>query len=206
MWNLSRTLGFDRVAPTGAEVLASMPGDDLVPQPRRGDGSRVRGQCPAGRAFGLGSSSWARNARAGTSPSVRSASSLAAGGPFGVLDPRWLDLAPGDVIPDYGGRRATFTVDEMIQDSVLVYTSRRGRTDVSWSIRLRPVEEGATRVQLRLRLGPVRHKRLADTVGGYLRLAHHCRHGRRTGRTSWGAVNATDTQFGKRRTEGRRIG
>jgi hypothetical protein len=47
-----------------------------------------------------------------------------------------------------------------------VYTSRRGRTDVSWSIRLRPLEEGATRVQLRLRLGPVRHKRLAETIGG----------------------------------------
>ena len=37
--------------------------------------------------------------------------------------------------------------------------------DVSWSIQLRPVDAGATRVQLRLRLGPVRHKWLVDTIG-----------------------------------------
>ena len=81
------------------------------------------------------------------------------------LDPRWLDLKPGDVIPDYGGSQATFTVHQMSRDSVLVYTSRRGRIDVSWAMQLRPVDTGATRVQLRLRLGPVRHKWLVDTIG-----------------------------------------
>jgi hypothetical protein len=74
-------------------------------------------------------------------------------------------MAPGDVIPDYGGSHATFTVHQMVRDSVLVFTSRRGRTDITWSIRLRPVGTDATRVQLRLRLGPVRHKWLVDTVG-----------------------------------------
>ena len=82
-----------------------------------------------------------------------------------TVEIRWQDMRPGDVIPDYGGRHETFTVDQMLQDSVLVFTSRRGRMDVSWSIRLRPIDRGATRVQLRLRLGPIRRKWLVNTVG-----------------------------------------
>ena len=78
---------------------------------------------------------------------------------------RWQHLAPGDVIPDYGGRDETFVVDEIEPPHVLVYRSRRGSTDVSWSITLRPVPDG-TRVLLRLRLGPVRRVRLAETLGG----------------------------------------
>ncbi|MEJ2886448.1 hypothetical protein [Actinomycetospora aeridis] len=80
-----------------------------------------------------------------------------------VVD-RWQHLAVGNVIPDYGGRDETFVVDEIDPPHTLVYRSRRGRTDVSWSITLRPVT-GGTRVHLRLRLGPVRHVRLAETVG-----------------------------------------
>lgn len=81
------------------------------------------------------------------------------------IDPRRQDTRPGDVIPDYGGRRETFAVHQMVQDSVLVFTSRRGRTDIIWSIRLRQVKTGATRVLLRLRLGPLRRKWLVVTVG-----------------------------------------
>ena len=81
------------------------------------------------------------------------------------VDPRWQEMAPGDVIPDYGGRHETFTVHQMVRHSVLVFTSRRRRMNVSWSIRLTPIDAGATRVQLRLRLGPIRRKWLVDTVG-----------------------------------------
>jgi hypothetical protein len=58
------------------------------------------------------------------------------------------------VIPDYGGRDETFTVVTIDPPIALVYRSRRGRTDVTWSILLRPDGE-QTRVLLRLRLGPV---------------------------------------------------
>jgi len=81
------------------------------------------------------------------------------------LEARWLDLAVGDVIPDYGGRDETFAIAEIAPSHHLVYTSRRGRTDVSWTLHLTPQESG-TRVHLRLRLGPVRHTRIAETVGG----------------------------------------
>jgi len=77
---------------------------------------------------------------------------------------RWQHLAPGDVIPDYGGRDATFTVAEIDAPHVLVYRSQRGRTSVTWSITLRPAG-GGTRVLLRLRLGPVRRVWLAGSVG-----------------------------------------
>ena len=81
-----------------------------------------------------------------------------------AIGARWQELAVGDVIPDYGGRDETFTVTEIVAPSTLVYRSRRGRMDVSWAIMLRPSGNG-TRVHLRLRLGPVRRRWLATTVG-----------------------------------------
>ncbi len=41
MWKLARALGIDGVVPTTTEVLQPMPGDELSPGTRRGDGSRV---------------------------------------------------------------------------------------------------------------------------------------------------------------------
>jgi hypothetical protein len=81
-----------------------------------------------------------------------------------TIEPRWQALAVGDVIPDYGGRDATFTVAEITAPSTLVYRSRRGSMDVSWAILLRATDHG-TRVHLRLRLGPVRRRWLATSAG-----------------------------------------
>jgi hypothetical protein len=87
------------------------------------------------------------------------------------LDGSLLGLAVGDVIPDWGGRHATFEVALLEPPGVLVHTTRRGRTHGSWAIVLQPTDlqraEG-THVQLRLRLAPVRHPRLADTAGGLM--------------------------------------
>lgn len=88
-----------------------------------------------------------------------------------VLDPRWTTLHVGDVIPDYGGPRETFEVAAIDPPRSLVYTSRRGHTFLSWSITLRPLGPARTRVLLRLRLAPVRHRRLAGTLGGFFDLA-----------------------------------
>ncbi len=79
--------------------------------------------------------------------------------------PRWQGLAVGDVIPDYGGKDATFEVVQVDPPHTLVYRSTRGHTDVSWAITLSGQEHGA-RVHLRLRLGPVRRVRLAENLGG----------------------------------------
>ena len=85
------------------------------------------------------------------------------------IDERWTGLGPGDVIPDYGGADATFEVVSIEAPVHIVYRSRRGRTDVSWAIALReqhpPHGQVATRIQLRLRFGPVRHAWLARTLG-----------------------------------------
>lgn len=82
------------------------------------------------------------------------------------LEPRWLQHGVGDVIPDWGGADATFTLTAIEPPRLLLYTSRRGRTDLTWCLHLTPVPSGGTRVHLRLRLGPVRHRRLASSVGG----------------------------------------
>jgi len=83
------------------------------------------------------------------------------------LNPAWLRLKEGDVIPDYGGLNATFQVAQIVPPSVLVYRSRRGSTNLTWSLALESVssDPGRTRVFLRLRMAPVRHKILARTAG-----------------------------------------
>lgn len=81
------------------------------------------------------------------------------------LDPALLDLRVGDTIPDWGGREATFTAHEMSPPHTLVHISTRDHVRLSWAIALRPEGTG-TRVQLRLRLGGVRHRTLARVLGG----------------------------------------
>lgn len=82
------------------------------------------------------------------------------------VEPRLLEPEVGDVIPDWGGADATFTLAAIDPPRTLLYTSRRGSTDLTWCLRLTPVGSGGTRMHLRLRLGPVRHRRLASTFGG----------------------------------------
>jgi hypothetical protein len=83
-----------------------------------------------------------------------------------AIDPRWQQLEVGDVIPDYGGPGASFEVASIDAPSTLVYRSRRGRTALSWAITCRPYGTNSSRIHLRLRMAPVRHRRLAGSVGG----------------------------------------
>jgi hypothetical protein len=87
-----------------------------------------------------------------------------------VINPAWLGLSPGDVIPDYGGRHETFEVAAITPPASLIYRSRRGRTDVTWSLTLEAAAgpPGRTRIFLRLRMAPVRHQRLARTAGEFI--------------------------------------
>jgi hypothetical protein len=80
------------------------------------------------------------------------------------IEPRWQELAVGDVIPDYGPD-GSFTVAAIDPPRSLIYTSERGRVRMSWAFALSP-EAGGTRIHLRLRLTPVRHVGRAETVGG----------------------------------------
>lgn len=82
------------------------------------------------------------------------------------IDPRLLEHEVGDVIPDWGGADATFTLAAIDPPRTLLYTSRRGATDLTWCLHLSPAASGGTRVHLRLRLAPVRHRRLASSLGG----------------------------------------
>jgi hypothetical protein len=83
------------------------------------------------------------------------------------LEPRWQELKLGDVIPDWGGKKATFEVALMQAPTTLVYRSQRGRTSLSWAIELFPADAHSTEVHLRLRLAPVKHKWLAANAGGF---------------------------------------
>jgi hypothetical protein len=86
------------------------------------------------------------------------------------IEPGLQGLAVGEIIPDWGGAAATFEIVSLLPPSVLVYRSRRGRVNLSWAIVLTAAGSGQTRVHLRLRLGPVKRKRLAEVGGGALDL------------------------------------
>lgn len=92
-----------------------------------------------------------------------------------TIDPRWQELAAGDVIPDYGGRDETFTVAEIEPPHVLVYRSTRREMRLTWSISLRADEPSSTltsraqtRVLLRLRMAPIKRIWLARSAGELL--------------------------------------
>jgi hypothetical protein len=82
------------------------------------------------------------------------------------LDAQHLRLAVGDVIPDWGGREATFTVASLEPPHHLLHTSNRGRTRLTWCLHLGPEGASGTRVHLRLRLAPVKHPVIAGRLGG----------------------------------------
>lgn len=155
------------VRATAAETAAVLPGDDIVP-----DADVVMD-----RAFTLAGTPdevWPwfvqlGKARAGWYlprlvdrwvPRDRRA--------YRTIEPGLQELAAGDVIPDWGGRDATFTVAELTPPGALVHTSTRGRVRLSWAISLRGGAGGTTRVHLRLRLGGVRRVRVARVAGGFV--------------------------------------
>jgi hypothetical protein len=83
------------------------------------------------------------------------------------LDPALVaEARVGHVIPDWGGRDATFEIAILDPPRALVHTTRRGRTAGSWAIVLTAYDVGpGTHVQLRLRLSPVKRPWLARSVG-----------------------------------------
>ncbi len=152
-----------RVTATAAEVARPLPGDDLVPH----------ATTVMDRAFTLPAppaAVWPWLVQLGKQRAgwylPRSVERLVPSSRRALrrIDPRWQGLAVGDVIPDWGGRDETFTVALLEPPHTLVHTSRRGRTDVSWALFLADHPTGS-RLQLRLRLGPVAHPRLAGTLG-----------------------------------------
>ena len=78
--------------------------------------------------------------------------------------------AVGDTIPDWGGREATLTLVAQDRHRYLLHASRRGSVSFTWALVLDREGRAGTRVQSRVRLGPVKHEWLAERVGGALDL------------------------------------
>lgn len=81
------------------------------------------------------------------------------------LDERLTVLQVDQVIGDWGGRDATLTVAAIEEPHRLHFTSRRGHTDVTWTLTLTDAG-GSTQVESRVWLGHVKHVWLAEHVGG----------------------------------------
>jgi hypothetical protein len=159
---------FDVVAPTDAERARKLPGDDLVHADVQMDRAFDLPATPSDVwpwlvQLGKGRAGWylPRSAERFVPPSRRAVRRLV---------PELQHLRVGETIPDWGGRRATLTLAAMDRDRYLLHTSRRGTVDVTWAVVLTPAGRGGTRVQSRVRLGPVRRRWLAEHAGGPLDL------------------------------------
>lgn len=153
------------VRPTRREVRAALPGDDLVP-----DATVVMD-----RAFTLNvlpARAWpwfvqlGKNRAGWYLPTIVERFIPRSRRALRRIDPQWQRLAVGDVIPDWGGTDETFEVARLDPPETIMHVSTRGNIRLSWAIVLR--DHGATRVHLRLRLGGVKHRRLAEIGGGFL--------------------------------------
>lgn len=155
---------FGAVSPTAEERAAPLPGDDLVAAELQMD-----------RAFTVRASPeavWPWLVQLGKQRSgwylPRSVERFVPASRRAVrrVVPELQRLQVGETIPDWGGRDATLTLARLVPPHALVHTSRRGRVSFSWALVLSPTADGSTRVQSRVRLGPVRRRWLAEDLGG----------------------------------------
>ncbi len=159
---------FESVEPSPEDVARTLPGDDLVPH----------ADVVMDRAFDLPAPPedvWPWFVQLGKKRAgwylPRSVERFVPASRRALrrIEPSLLQLRVGSVIPDWGGRHETFEVAILEPPRALVHTTQRGHTFGSWAIVLSPYDSGtATHVQLRLRLSPVKRKRLAGTAGELL--------------------------------------
>lgn len=89
------------------------------------------------------------------------------------IEDRWQHLAAGDVIPDWGGREATFTVVSITPPTAIVYRSTRPRrrggdsVELSWALVLRDLGTDRCELLLRLRVNSIggRFPRVTTAAG-----------------------------------------
>ena len=155
---------FDLVAPTAAERRRKLPGDDLVHADVQTDRAFDLPAPPAEVwpwlvQLGRHRAGWylPRSVERVVPPSRRAVRRLV---------PELQNLQVGQTIPDWGGRTATLTVAAMDRNRYVLHTSRRGSVDVTWALVLSPAGRAGTRVQSRVRFGPVQRRWLAEYGGG----------------------------------------
>ena len=155
---------FAGIEPTEDERAVALPGDDLVPAPDAVMDRAFTLPAPADQVWpwivqlGKARAGWylPRRLESVIPPARRGSRTLV---------PHWQHLAPGDVIPDYGGPRETFEVVSVDAPTVLVYRSQRGSAQVSWAITLTQPSPSTCRIHLRLRIGPVKRTWLVNSGG-----------------------------------------
>jgi hypothetical protein len=154
------------VRATEAEVSASLPGDDLVEADVAMDRAFTLDAAPLAVwpwlvQIGKGRAGWYF---------PRVVECIIPRGRRGArrLDPRLASLEVGQTIDDWGGRDATLTVEQVSPPDTLVFSSRRGPVAFSWALVLTAVDAERTRVQSRVRVGPVRRRWLATYGGGLI--------------------------------------
>ena len=158
---------FAVVAPTARERARPLPGDDLLPDAVQMDRAFTL-PAPPDQVWpwlvqlGKDRGGWylPRSVERYLPPARRAVRRVV---------PELQHLAVGDTIPDWGGREATLTLVAQDRHRYLLHASRRGSVSFTWTLVLAREGRADTRVQSRVRLGPVKYEWLAERVGGALR-------------------------------------
>ncbi|WP_433781451.1 hypothetical protein ACQPX6_17010 [Actinomycetospora sp. CA-101289] len=152
------------ISPSSAEVRATLPGDDLVPD----------AQVTMDRAFDLPVpprlawpwlSQLGKNRAGWYFPHWIERFLPPGGRGLRHVDPALQHLAVGDVVDDWGGADATFEIVVHEPPSTLVHWSRRGDARISWTIVVSSATGETSRVHLRFRIAGVRRVWLVRTGG-----------------------------------------
>lgn len=84
-----------------------------------------------------------------------------------------LELKEGDIITDWFSGKTPVEARVVAVDAphaLVLQSTREGKggkkIDVSWAIVMKGQEDGTTRLQTRLRVGPVKHKKIVEAMGG----------------------------------------
>ena len=155
---------FDAVAPTAAERSRPLPGDDLVAADVQMDRAFSLPAPPAEVwpwlvQLGKDRGGWylPHSVERFVPPARRAVRRVV---------PELQHLAVGETIPDWGFGDATLTLAAQDRNRYLLHTSQRGSVSFTWALVLFAEGRSGTRVQSRVRLGPVKRPWLAEYVGG----------------------------------------
>jgi hypothetical protein len=146
---------------------APMPGDDLVDANVVSDASTVI-DAPIDEVYGYLAQMGRRDeGRGGWPLPAKLEGKLIPEDKQGLreVDPS-LALRPGDEMGDWlaFGKKVVAKVVEAEAPNTLVFTSGRGKTDLSWALQLSEQEDGKTELRTRLRLNNIKHERVLSKM------------------------------------------
>lgn len=160
--------------PTPEEILAPLPGDNLVPDANVISDTAITINAPPDQVYSYLSQMGRRDEGRGGWPLPASVERFIPKKGRGLRNiDSAMALKPGDTIGDWANPSGDVMAEVIEAEAPysLVFTADRGKNPVSWALSLREQEDGHTRLQTRLRIGGVEHSNALSRLSFVDRLA-----------------------------------